>query len=1106
MKYIQSLFLKAEEYKRTRCKLAENLKKVDENYSEETASLERDRVKTVSGIESRRDSNVKTVEMQTAKWVSDYEMTKGRLRRYSAQIAAWCPKGSVDSYSPNPANVTEHELDRLVKMVQEQGFVAWVKRTFKLHGYASRSEMAHELFCKVEDACAYCDDRIDEVRRDCDQRRSKFVTDARREIAQTNEKYVGLKADAERNRDKSREKEMAAISRFDASAELKNLHDELEQSRNKAEEMIGKWGSYKPATEMPERVMLCETSVVLPGKNGVDEAVTCPVWLDMFESNVVVITSEKSMSSNCDKDDKMFARKFLARLLKTVPSANVSYSVFDELHNGYSLGGLINATSMGTTDFKFDLFTSKETTDKKVSCDARRKYLLEHLTDVVKKLGGQYKSLYEYNRTLNNYDYSFTWYVDFGFPEKISEKLASDLNELFINAPVAGYSFVFVTNQKGYDIIKEMLNGQTGIKLTHVDADSAFCQSGNVKLNYTYSTAPSDEQIGNFMKALNEYYSKGADIDNRIESVFKEKGIERLDASFELKIPMALDSRGNLYDFKLGGLGSVHGFVSGGTNSGKSTLLHSIILSACLHYTPKDLEIWLVDYKQTEFFLYKKKTPPHIKLIGVSKTADFTFGLIDKIIAEGERRTKLMNLFEVQNLQDYRKHEGELGYENLTRLFIIIDEFHEMSQFVADEPSYKDKLENILREYRAQGINCLFADQTFGTGLSGLSVAAKNQMALRIAMKNEVAPQEIKDTLEVDRAMYSQSMEQTIKLMQTGDFITKVFEYDETEKETNVKLEKFKALFAKKDDIVPVGEALQAMYAGQYTNDLLYVNTKEQVAWNDEDMGSLDLLEPLRRPNIRLYLGRAATLRPCFGLDIGRQPNDNLSVVGGTAHNRWELIASVIKSCCHNNYKLLVFMAEYSDLMNDYADEIRDMCSASPNIKLIEEYSDWCSNLKELETVIDQRKKDEDCVCLFIGLEIAALEMERFPAMPSVGRSSMGDRFAAFAKPGSIKVDETKTEAAELEEFNALPIIGKLFESGSRNGIRCVTEVSVYRQFHSILKIRDMCRHKVAFDMSADDCAQYMGSGSFQKSIGHDAIYGDGGKSVKKLITYKFGS
>lgn len=337
--------------------------------------------------------------------------------------------------------------------------------------------------------------------------------------------------------------------------------------------------------------------------------------------------------------------------------------------------------------------------------------------------------------------------------------------------------------------------------------------------------------------------------------------------------------------------------------------IRTIILSACLHYHPKDLEIWLVDYKQTEFYLYKKKTPPHIKLIGVSKTADFTFSLLDKIESEANRRTELMNRFDAQNLAEYRKHEGEQGYENIPRLFIVIDEFHEMSQFVATEMEYKDKLENILREYRAQGITCLMADQTFSTGLSGLTSAAKNQIGLRIAMRNEASPQEIKDTLEVDRAMYSDSMQRTIAIMSQGEFIMKVYVRNNKGELTDIKLEKFKGLFTKGDDIVPISKALRSLYKGQYTKDLLYVNTKEQVGWDDSEPMALDQIEPLRYPNIRLYLGRSATLRPCFGLDIGRQPDENLAIVGGTAYQRWELIASIMKSCCYRNY-MLFFLNE----------------------------------------------------------------------------------------------------------------------------------------------------------------------------------------------------
>ena len=43
----------------------------------------------------------------------------------------------------------------------------------------------------------------------------------------------------------------------------------------------------------------------------------------------------------------------------------------------------------------------------------------------------------------------------------------------------------------------------------------------------------------------------------------------------------------------------------------------------------------------------------------------------------------------------------------------------------------------------------------------------------------------------------------------------------------------------------------------------------------------------------------------------------------------------------------------------------------------------------------------------------------------------------------------------------------------------------------------------ISFSMSADDCLMYLGNSNFQKSIGHNAVYGDGGKEVKKLLPYK---
>lgn len=1106
MKELRQLLAEATLFKNKRSMLAKELRNVDEKSRSELEKLESVHLAKVKNYEAERQTAFSAIELRAKKEISEYVRIIGNLQQYIDPVRQWCPNSAMNDYEPNQSRINESEVRRLVRMLQEEGIIAWIKRTFKLGGYSSRAEMAFELYCKIEDACAYCNARIIAIEERAELEKNKQITDTRRKISAEKTNYQNQRHELELRIQHEKEQALIAISKFDNSEELKDLYKKIEKMRLMAENSCGAWGTYSIPSSMPEQVLLCEANVSLPNANGLEEKKLLPVWINLYECNIIVVTSLSGATASPESEEKQFVRKLLARMLKTIPPENCSYSIFDSLHKGASLERLIDATNVGTTDLNFDLFTSNESDNKVVSCSERRKYLRNRPAEIIKFTAGRNKSLFDYSKVSGKFEFPFTWYIDFNFPESPDTRLLEDIKELFVNASAAGYSFIFVTTPKGFDIINSIARQYNTAKVFHIDADRTVCEKDGLELEYADSISPSCDQIYNFMTALKRFYDEGDLIDNHIDHVFLSNAIAMHEASRKLVVPMALDSRGRLVNLELGGEGSVHGFISGGTNSGKSTLLHTIILSACLHYHPQDLEIWLVDYKQTEFHLYKKNTPPHIKLIGVSKTADFTFSLLDRIESEANRRTELMNRFDARDLQEYRKHEGESGYEDITRLFIVIDEFHEMSQFVAADNEYKDKLENILREYRAQGITCLLADQTFSTGLSGLTPAAKNQIGLRIAMRNEASPQEIKDTLEVDRAMYSDSLQHTISIMSQGEFIMKVYVRNSHGELTDIKLEKFKGLLTKGDDIVPISKALRIIYNGRYKNNLLYVNTKEQTYWDDSDPAALDMSEPLRYPNIRFYLGRSATLRPCFGLDVGRQPNENVSIVGGNAHQRWELLASIMQSCRYNNYKLLVFMAEYSDLMCDFGDDIRKLCLSIPNAELMESYESWCSKLNSLYSLVEERQNRNDIVCLFIGLEIAKMEFSHFPERKSTdnAQSSFDDRLNARLAELGMASDILNVSQVETNSlFNALPIIDQLFSNGSRNGIRCITEISVYRQLETTLHLTEMCRHKIAFSMSADDCLRYLGSSSYQKCIGNDAVYCNGAKEVKKLLPYR---
>ncbi|MGN0679290.1 MAG: FtsK/SpoIIIE domain-containing protein [Oscillospiraceae bacterium] len=1105
MKEIVRILDEAKRFVEKRSMASSNVKYVENSYSDRLISAKQNHEKNIDSLETQRKTEIYQIGVNLRNRTQEYAEKKALLVKREEELKHWCDSSLLESYKPNPSRLNDTELFNLVSMLNESGLIAWIKRTFKIGGYSSRAEMAYQACRLIEDAIAFCCEKIDEIEKDSKEKENSVITRVRHDIEAENRKFNDLLEELENNRAKEKQSALDMLNNLNTSGEMKRFYAQIQAIQAEVANLYGNWGEYKLPSGMPEKLHLTNALVSMPDENGNTQRIEVPIWVNAFQSNVIVVTSSRGASAPDDGQEKLFMRKFLARILKTAPLKCVHYSIFDIIKKASSLERLVDVSNIATTDLSFELFTSKSTSeDGEVTADMARKHLREQPRSINRYMAGLSQSLFDFNKENKTFEYPFTWYVDFAFPETLSDSDYKEMSEIFINSASAGYSFLLLTSNEGLECVKKLTELNPQICLTHIDIDCGYCESQGLRVNISDNCEPSSTQIGNFVKSLKKYYEEGKSLNNRINKVFAEHDFELKDASKMLSIPMGIDKNGNLCNLKLGGDGSVHGFISGGTNSGKSTLLHTIILSACLHYSPDDLELWLVDYKETEFNRYKNKSCPHIKLIGISKTADFTFSLLDRIIAEAARRTQLMKIFDAKDLEDYRSHKGEEGYEHLTRLFIIIDEFHEMSQFVSDDFAYRDKLENVLREYRAQGINLLLADQTFSNGLSGLTPSAKDQISLRIAMRNENNPMEIKETLAVDRSLYTSNINHAISLMSQGDFIMKIDIRDGKGELVDTKLEKFKALHSTNIDFEIVPKTLSSIYEGMYKKELVYVNTDEKVAWNDDEPLELDRVEPIRKSDMRVYLGRPAVIRPCFGVDLGHKSDENLSIVGGTSIQRFSILSSIMHSCILKNYNLIVFMAEYSDLMNDCEDEIRSLCKQVPSAELYVTTEEWCTKLKELEKLLDSKEKLENTICMFIGLETQVPEFEKCTKVQKDSFAAGVDKETAYVASlfgGTATSSDNETQE-EPTEFDASPIINKLFSGGAKNGIRCVVETSVYRHFDKLLKISDMCTHRIAFSMSADDCVMYLGSSNCQKNIGNNAVYNNGGKNPQKLVPY----
>lgn len=195
-----------------------------------------------------------------------------------------------------------------------------------------------------------------------------------------------------------------------------------------------------------------------------------------------------------------------------------------------------------------------------------------------------------------------------------------------------------------------------------------------------------------------------------------------------LSLPLGTKvSNGEVIEMPLGNQ-PVHALVCGATGSGKSNLLHVLIIGACWHYAPQELRLYLMDFKDgVEFAKYAEPNLPHASLI--AKKADSAYGLsvLKHLINEYHRRNEL---FQKQGVADYTAFRKKCPHELLPRLLLIVDEFQGIFEGQTDK--VKQDLDSLAKKGRSTGIHMVFATQT----LRGLDTGhLEAQFGARLALK-----------------------------------------------------------------------------------------------------------------------------------------------------------------------------------------------------------------------------------------------------------------------------------------------------------------------------------------------------------------------------------
>lgn len=149
-----------------------------------------------------------------------------------------------------------------------------------------------------------------------------------------------------------------------------------------------------------------------------------------------------------------------------------------------------------------------------------------------------------------------------------------------------------------------------------------------------------------------------------------------------------------------------HLLIAGTTGSGKSVGINAMLLSLLYRNSPQTLRLMMIDPKMLEFSIYNDI--PHL-LTPVITEAKKAIIALSNMVAEMERRYKIMSQTRTKNIESYNEKMKSEGGEQFPYIVVIIDELADLMMTSGkDVELYIGRLAQMAR---ASGIHLIVATQ-----------------------------------------------------------------------------------------------------------------------------------------------------------------------------------------------------------------------------------------------------------------------------------------------------------------------------------------------------------------------------------------------------------
>lgn len=190
-----------------------------------------------------------------------------------------------------------------------------------------------------------------------------------------------------------------------------------------------------------------------------------------------------------------------------------------------------------------------------------------------------------------------------------------------------------------------------------------------------------------------------------------ENAWRRAESSAGVMIPLGISGASKITQVIVGLPGAStmhHGLIAGPTGAGKSTALHTMIMSTLLSYSPDEVQLVLIDFKEgTEFRSYAPYRIPNFRSITTTTEPEFALAALEDVLDEYNQRASVMT-----GLLEYRM-DNDIA---IPQILLFFDEVQALFADGVREDIRSRCLEILtilVTKGRAMGIHVFLASQNF---------------------------------------------------------------------------------------------------------------------------------------------------------------------------------------------------------------------------------------------------------------------------------------------------------------------------------------------------------------------------------------------------------